>query len=167
MYAPQERNCIQHHCYRAQGLLLQRTAALLQRTRVIVTAEMFLVTEDKVCFFLFIALCWMQNPTGGCCSRLKIPELARGIFSRLQRPWLVRDICIQRKGFFRFLSFPKKQRKGFISVFVLSVETGQGRIFPGLCPFSRNSHRSRLPAEKNAWKAALRHSPHVPRSRLR
>ena len=42
---------------------------------------------------------------GGWCGRLKIPELARGIFRRLQHSWLVRDICIRRKGFFRFLSF--------------------------------------------------------------
>ena len=32
MYAPQERNCIQHHCYVGQG---------------------FLVVEDEVCFFVY------------------------------------------------------------------------------------------------------------------
>ena len=29
------------------------TTSLLQRTRVIVTEERFLVTEDKVCFFVY------------------------------------------------------------------------------------------------------------------
>ena len=53
MYPAQERNCIQYHCYGAQGLLLRRTAALLQRTRVPVTEEVLLVTEDKVCFFVY------------------------------------------------------------------------------------------------------------------
>ena len=87
--------------------------------------------RGKGLFFLFIALRWMQNPIGGCCSLLKIPELARGIFRRLQRPWLVRDIlhpaqgvfpgfCLlqqtQRKGFFRFLSFLLAQRNGVIPV---------------------------------------------------
>ena len=57
--------------------------------------------------FLFIALCWMQNPIGGCCSRLKIPELARGIFRRIQQPWLVRDIASSARGLFLFLSFPR------------------------------------------------------------
>ena len=62
------------------------TTSLLRRTRVTVTEEVLHVTEevlhvteevlhvteevlhvteDKVCFFLFIALCRMQNPTGG------------------------------------------------------------------------------------------------------
>ena len=36
--------------------------------------------RGKGLFFLFIALRWMQNPIGGCCSLLKIPELAR-VFS--------------------------------------------------------------------------------------
>ena len=39
MYPAQERNCIQHHCYGAQGFL--------------VTEEGILVTEDKVCFFVY------------------------------------------------------------------------------------------------------------------
>ena len=65
MYAPQERNCIQHHCYGGQGFLVTEE-------RILVTEEVFLVMEGRVScrrgqglFFLFIALCRMQNPTGG------------------------------------------------------------------------------------------------------
>ena len=38
--------------------------------------------REKI-FLLFIALCWKQNPIGGCCSQLNISEFAREIFSRL------------------------------------------------------------------------------------
>ena len=62
MYAPQERNCIQHHCNGAQGFLSRRTAALLQRTRVLVTEEVPIVVEDKVCFFCL-------SPCAGCKTR--------------------------------------------------------------------------------------------------
>ena len=72
MCPPQERNCIQHHWYGGQGFLVTEE-------RVTVTEDSCIVTEDKgYChggqlyfyrgqglFFLFIALCRMQNPIGG------------------------------------------------------------------------------------------------------
>ena len=87
--------------------------------------------REKGLFFLFIALCRMQNPTGGCCSRLKIPELARRIFRRLQHPWLVRDILHPVQGVFPVFVFPRRTqgrhgttwRKGFILVFVFPAGT--------------------------------------------
>ena len=41
MYAPQERNCIQHHCYVGQGFLVMEG-------RILVTEEVFLVMEGRV-----------------------------------------------------------------------------------------------------------------------
>ena len=46
MYAPQERNCIQHHCYVGQVFLVTEEVFL-------VTEEVFLVVEEKVCFFVY------------------------------------------------------------------------------------------------------------------
>ena len=112
MCPPQERKSIQHHCH--GGKVSCHGGSVSCR-------------RGQGLFFLFIALRWMQNPIGGCCSRLKIPELARGIFSRLQRPWLVRDICIRRKGFFRFLSFPTDTG-------ATRDDTAQG-VFLGFCLF--------------------------------
>ncbi len=72
MYPAQERNCIQHHCYGGQGFLVTEELLLVTEEVLLVTEELLLVTEnscivteDKGCFFLFIALCWMQNPIGG------------------------------------------------------------------------------------------------------
>ena len=61
-------------------------------------------------FFLFIALCLMQNPIGWCCDWLKIPELARGILSQSQYQWLVRAILHQAQGVFPVFVFIAKTR---------------------------------------------------------
>ena len=61
-------------------------------------------------FFLFIALCLMQNPIGWCCDWLKIPELARGILSQSQYQWLVRAILHQAQGVFPVFVFLAKTR---------------------------------------------------------
>ena len=44
---------------------LSRRRGFLSRRRGLVTEKVLLVVEDKVCFFLFIALRRMQNPIGG------------------------------------------------------------------------------------------------------
>ena len=76
MYAPQERNCIQHHCYVGQGFLVMEGRVLVMEERflvmegrVLVTEEGFLVVEerilvveDKVCFFCL-------SPCAGCKTR--------------------------------------------------------------------------------------------------
>ena len=56
-------------------------------------------------YFLFIALCLMQNPIGWCCDWLKIPELARRILSQSQYQWLVRAILHQAQGVFPVFVF--------------------------------------------------------------
>ena len=61
-------------------------------------------------FFLFIALRLMLNPIGWCCDWLKIPELARGIFSQSQYQWLVRAILHQAQGVFPVFVFLAKTR---------------------------------------------------------
>ena len=91
----------------------------------LVTEEVFLVVEERL-FFLFIALRRIQNPIGGCCSRLRIPELARGLFRRLQRPWLARDILHPAQGVFLVFVFSDGHRG----------DTGptQGKFFyPSFC----------------------------------
>ena len=53
MYAPQERNCIQHHCYVGQVFLVTEEVFLVVEEVFLVTEEVFLVVEEKVCFFVY------------------------------------------------------------------------------------------------------------------
>ena len=145
MYPPQERNLY--------------TTSLLQRTRISCHGGQLHCYRGKVhchggqlhcyrekgLFFLFIALRRMQNPIGGCCSRLKIPELARRIFRRLQRPWLARDILHPVQGVFPVFVFPRRTqgrygttwRKGFSGFCLSPTDTGATRddmaqgVYPG------------------------------------
>ena len=109
----------QANCHRGQGVLPQRKG----RT----------ATEDKV-YFCLSPCAGCKTRQGGCCSRLKIPELARGIFKRLQQPWLVRDIASSTRGLFLFLSFPRETTE--------TANTGvPGEQFPWvLKSFSRQQH---------------------------
>ena len=138
MYAPQERNCIQHHCYRGQGLLLRRTRISCHGGRaschggsVSCHGGSASCRRGQGLFFLFIALCRMQNPIGGCCCRLKIPELARGIFRRLQHPWLARDILHPAQGVYPgFCLFRPTQGKRLSRLLSLPTDTEQeGPLF--------------------------------------
>ena len=58
----------------------------------------------------------MQNPTGWCCGWLKIPVLARGIFSQSQHQWLVRAILHQAQGVFLVFVFLAKTRVSWCSI---------------------------------------------------
>ncbi len=90
-------------------------------------------TEDKV-YFCLSPCAGCKTRQGGCCSRLKIPELARGIFRRIQQPWLARDIASSTRGLFLFLSFPRETTE--------TANTGvPGEQFPWvLKSFSRQQH---------------------------
>ena len=61
--------------------------------------------EDREGLFLFIALRWMQDREGVMMWRAENIQACLRIFRRAQHQWLVRDICIYRKGFFMFLSY--------------------------------------------------------------
>ena len=111
---------MQPHCYREKG---HCHGGLLYNHR------------EKVCFFCLSPCAWCKTRQGGCCGRLKIYELARGIFSRPQHPWLVRDIASSARGFSRFLSFLHTQRKGLpqrsitLSLKTFSGQQCSGKVF--------------------------------------
>ena len=79
MCPPQERNCIQHHCYVGQVFLVTEEVFLVMEERVLVTKEGFLVTgevflvmeevflvvEEKVCFFFVYRLALDAKPDRG------------------------------------------------------------------------------------------------------
>ena len=73
-------------------------------------AEYSMMSPAEQLFFLFIALCLMQNPIGWCRVWLEITELAQGFSDSHSIKCLIRDILHQVQGVF--------------SVFVLSVATG-------------------------------------------
>ena len=56
------------------------------------------------------AWCKMALTSHWCCDWLKIPELARGIFSQSQYQWLVRAILHQAQGVFPVFVFLAKTR---------------------------------------------------------
>ena len=86
-------------------------------------------------FFLFIALCLMQNPIGWCCGWLEITELAQGFSDRHGIKCLARDILHQVQGVFSVFVFhiwykPRETRyidshSGTTWVVTLSYEGGK------------------------------------------
>ena len=64
----------------------------------------FIVTEER--FFLFIALCRMQNPTGWMLYPSENTRACSRDFQTDTASMARKRHCIRRKGFFRFLSLP-------------------------------------------------------------
>ena len=79
-----------------------------------IAIEFYMIVTEE--FFWFIALWLMHNPLGWCCSWLKISELARGIFRRLQHQCLVRDILHQAQGVFPVFVFLTKTRVSWFPI---------------------------------------------------